>query len=203
MSIVVLTGGPCGGKSSCLAKIKDHFMSKGYMVFCIPEMPVLLKEGGCPNPGVENNKMLIEFEVALLQAQLQMENSFKQIAKSTGHKYIIIADRGIMDIAAYMNPEDWAYTLTRAWITELDIMQRYDAVIHLVTAADGAPDHYKFGNVTDDNGVAVFRCEPPELAVELDKKIKAAWSKHEKHVVVGNDVASFQEKIDKVIRSIE
>ena len=203
MSIIVLTGGPCGGKSSCLSQIKEHFMSKGYMVFCIPEMPTLLMKGGCQYPGTENKDKLIEFEVALLQAQLQMEDSFKQIAKSTGHKYIIIADRGIMDIAAYMNPEDWATTQESAGITELDIMQRYNSVIHLVTAADGAPDHYKFGNVTDDNGVAVYRCEPPEQAVELDSKIKAAWSKHHKHVVVGNDVASFQEKIDKVIRSIE
>ncbi len=178
-------------------------MDKGYMVFCIPEMPTLLMKGGCQYPGTENKAMLIEFEVALLQAQLQMEDSFQRIAKSTGHKYIIIADRGIMDIAAYMHPEDWTTTQESAGISECEILQRYDAVIHLVTAADGASDHYKFGNVTDDNGVPVFRCEPPEVAVELDGKIKSAWSKHQKQVVIGNDVASFQEKIDKVICSIE
>ncbi len=61
MSTIVLTGGPCGGKSSCLAKIKDHFINKGYMVFCIPEMPTLLMKGGCQYPGTENKKMLIEF----------------------------------------------------------------------------------------------------------------------------------------------
>ena len=29
---------------------------------------------------------------------------------------------------------------------------RYDGVVHLVTAADGAPEHYKYGVVEDDSG---------------------------------------------------
>ena len=29
---------------------------------------------------------------------------------------------------------------------------RYDGVVHLVTAADGAPSHYKYGVVEDDSG---------------------------------------------------
>jgi hypothetical protein len=41
-------------------------------------------------------------------------------------------------------------------------------VLHLVTAADGAPEYYKYGKVKDDLGNVVIRHETPEQAVALD-----------------------------------
>jgi hypothetical protein len=43
-----------------------------------------------------------------------------------------------------------------------------DGVLHLVTAADGAPEYYKYGKVKDDLGNVVIRHETPEQAVALD-----------------------------------
>ena len=48
---------------------------------------------------------------------------------------------------------------------------RYDAILHLVTAADGAVSFYG----TDTNAI---RSESPELARELDGKTKAVWHGH-------------------------
>ena len=41
MKTIVLTGGPCAGKTTALVKIMEHFSSIGYKVFIIPELPTL------------------------------------------------------------------------------------------------------------------------------------------------------------------
>ncbi len=50
---------------------------------------------------------------------------------------------------------------------------RYDAIIHMVTAADGAEHHYNLSS--NEEGV---RTETPEQAKELDKKTSGAWSRY-------------------------
>ena len=43
---VVLTGGPCGGKSTALAQMRTHFEQKGFTVLCAPEAATLLFTAG-------------------------------------------------------------------------------------------------------------------------------------------------------------
>lgn len=43
---IVLTGGPCAGKTTALVKIIDHFSSMGFKVFTIPEVPTLFAQSG-------------------------------------------------------------------------------------------------------------------------------------------------------------
>ena len=43
---IVLTGGPCAGKTTALVRIIEHFSSLGYKVFTIPEVPTLYSQGG-------------------------------------------------------------------------------------------------------------------------------------------------------------
>lgn len=38
---IVLTGGPCAGKTTALVKVIEHFTSLGYKVFTIPEVPTI------------------------------------------------------------------------------------------------------------------------------------------------------------------
>lgn len=72
-------------------------------------------------------------------------------------------------------------------ITEDYIRQRYDGVVHLVTAADGAAEFYRYGEVSDDAGHRVYRTETPEEAIDLDQRMQKCWSAHPRHVVVGNE----------------
>lgn len=46
-------------------------------------------------------------------------------------------------------------------------VKRYDGVLHLITAADGARQFYKSGQVQDDAGHDVIRRETADEAVEL------------------------------------
>ena len=43
---IVLTGGPCGGKSTAMAAISERLNALGYQVFVVPEVATLLVTSG-------------------------------------------------------------------------------------------------------------------------------------------------------------
>jgi hypothetical protein len=92
---VALTGGPCGGKSSCLSKLQADL--KGVAdIYTVPEVPTILLMNGCQFPGFDGSEAaLISFEVNLIKLQLEMENSFIGIAESTGRPSLVVCDRGM------------------------------------------------------------------------------------------------------------
>jgi len=77
---------------------------------------------------------------------------------------------------------------------EQAIRARYDAVLHLVSAADGAEQFYTTANNAE-------RTEGLELARELDKKVIQAWSEHP-HLRVINNHENFDTKINRVLQEI-
>ena len=81
---LVLTGGPCGGKSSALSVIKASLETKGYDVYSAPEVPTIMISGGCAYPGNDGGLKLLAFETAIIKLQLQLEDSFSVVAASTG-----------------------------------------------------------------------------------------------------------------------
>ena len=60
---------------------------------------------------------------------------------------VILCDRGVMDGSAYMNALNWQALLDEMSLNTVILRdRRYDAIIHLVTAADGAPEFYNLDN---------------------------------------------------------
>ena len=57
---------------------------------------------------------------------------------------------------------------------------RYDAVFHLVTAAQGAERFY-----TLDNNQA--RSESPQEARDVDERLVASWNGHPRHYIIDNN----------------
>ena len=51
---IVLTGGPCAGKTTAQVRIVEHFSNLGFKVFTVPEVPTMYSQGGwsylTPNP---------------------------------------------------------------------------------------------------------------------------------------------------------
>jgi len=116
---IVLTGGPCGGKSSSLDKIIETFAAKGYDVLAAPEVPTILMNGGCRYPGIDGGKKLEDFEIALMSLQMQMEDSFRRVARSTGRPTLLVLDRGMADPAAYIRTKDMDKVLrAQGWSRE-------------------------------------------------------------------------------------
>lgn len=54
---VVLTGGPCGGKTTALSEIKARLDALGFLVLCVPEAATLLFSGGARLPSHENSAL--------------------------------------------------------------------------------------------------------------------------------------------------
>ena len=74
---------------------------------------------------------------------MDFENYFIEIAKIQKQDVIIFCDRGMMDTTAYCSKEvaDKVFEET-GWQLQQITNHRYDAVFHLVTAADGAEKFY-------------------------------------------------------------
>ena len=116
---------------------------------------------------------------------------------------LVVVDRGAMDIAAYLPRASWLSVLSSNGLTEEDLLRRYDAVLHLTTAAAGASDFYKRGSVTDDSGQGVYREETQEQARELDCKIMEAWKKHPRRGVITNETDGFEGKLQRATDFVE
>lgn len=188
---VVLTGGPCAGKSTALRWIHDIFENKDCKVIFIPETASELIQNGI-TPWEAS--ALKEFQNLLLRRQLEKEADYEASIKFLNRdKYLFIYDRGALDGHAYLSNEDWQYCLDDNQITEKDALGRYDACIHLTTAAKGAEEHYTLG----EN----IRTETIEEARDLDDRTLAAWQEHKNHKIIDNST-DFDGKMQRLIEEI-
>lgn len=70
-----------------------------------------------------------------------------ELAQLAKQEAVILTDRGLMDGSAYMKPECWQTLMDeKGWNEAVLRDRRYDAVIHLVTAANGASEFYNMAN---------------------------------------------------------
>ena len=188
---LVLTGGPCGGKSTALTKIYEELTQKGYTVLIVPESATEVVLSGVTPTLIGN----ISFQEILFEKQLQKEELYKKITQCIqNNKIVLLYDRGIIDNKCYMQNSDFKSMLKKFNTNEMEIKTRYNAVFHLVTAADGAEEYY-----TTKNNTA--RKESVEEAKILDKKCIAAWNGHP-HLRVIDNSTDFETKINRVLEEI-
>jgi len=127
---------------------------------------------------------------------MSLEDVFLKIAVESKQRCVIICDRGVMDGSAYTDQNVWQALLDETgWNTIQLRDRRYEAVIHMVTAADGAEQFY-----TDENNQA--RYESRDEAIALDKKLVNAWVGHPHFSIIGNKDEGFQKKVDKCVESV-
>ena len=190
---IVLTGGPCAGKTTALQQIEREFTERGYHVLMVPEAASILISAGIRPFGPYAMDMA-EFQKYVIGLQMDLENYAETSAENDSNPCLIVCDRGILDDRAYVSEKVWN-NLLNAWkVTNFDLMNRYDLVLHLRTAALGKEEFY-----TLDNNNA--RTETPAEAREKDQKTLEAWLGHEKLKVIGNEM-TFQDKIRKVVEEI-
>ena len=195
---IVLTGGPCAGKTTALVRIIEHFSSLGYKVFTIPEVPTLYSQGGW-NYLTKNYNLYYEGERAILETQLALEDSFMRMAEVCTKPTLIVCDRGTMDISAYMTPEMWEDITSKSNTNSNELRSRYDAILHMVSAADGAEQYYT--TATNATRYEQMNEEGLRIARELDKKVIKAWTGHP-HLRVINNNDDFNAKLNRVLLEI-
>jgi len=195
---IVLTGGPCAGKTTALVRVIEHFSNRGYKVFTIPEVPTLFTQAGMDYL-TRNKAFFYEGEKATLEVQIALEDKFLRMAEQLDQPSLIVCDRGTMDISAYMSAEVWEQITRAVGTSTPQLRSRYDAVLHLVSAADGAEEFYTTANNAqrlekkDEEGLRTARM--------LDKRVIRAWTGHP-HLRVINNHDDFETKMSRVIKEI-
>jgi len=142
---LVLTGGPCGGKTTGQARLSTFFENLGWKVYRVPETATVLLGGGVNFADLPEYAQ-IEFQENLLRTMIQIENSFFALAEASERNCLVICDRGTMDASAFVSKQEWDEILQRNMCDEVDIRDnRYHQVVHMVTSAKGAEQYYTIG----------------------------------------------------------
>lgn len=191
---IILTGGPCAGKSTSISKIKRKFEEEGFIVLVVPETATELIEMGI-KPFGENKVDMYEFQKYVFSHQLNKEALIDAYINQNKNKDIIVLyDRSLIDNKSYVSEEDFKRLLKEFNLTEAELYHRYDMAIHLLTAAKGTEFY------TLENNQA--RSESKEEAIIQDDKTLNCYLGFPHHIIIDNST-SFEDKINRVITEID
>ena len=114
-----------------------------------------------------------------MRMQINLEDNFTELARNEGLPSVILCDRGLMDGSAYVSEEMWQAIMDEVGMSQTQLRdKRYDGIIHMVTAADGASDFYNKGNEA--------RYEDIKNAIDVDHRLRHAYFGHSRFYIVDN-----------------
>lgn len=188
---IVLTGGPCSGKTTFTSRARQVFAERGYRVIIDNESATDLITGGI-SPATMG---MYEFQKYCVALQLKKEElCYKAAQEITGDKVLIFIDRGIFDDMAYVGEEAFREILKEFDLKLEDLNDRYDLVVHLVTAAKGKEEAYTYAN-------NAARYESIDQARAMDDMALSSWESHPNRVIIGNE-NEFEVKMINAIQSV-
>ncbi len=175
--LIVLTGGPCGGKSTILHYLSQKLSDIGYFPIIIPETATELILSGVSPETVGQPA----FQRLAARKQASKEKIFLDAARMMKHKRIVLlCDRANPDLKSYTTPEDFALMLEEF---NTDFVQfrdlPYVGVVFLRSVAVDKPLIY-----TTANNQA--RKETVAEAKALDELTLKAWTGHPHLRIIDN-----------------
>ena len=204
---IVLTGGPCAGKTKVLNGVRKNLEEDGYYVITVPETAESLIGGKI----IPYEDIIVKFQEQILDIQKAKEDNaieyaeclakilesgniinkdLKEYSKSKG--IIIIFDRGLLDNRAYLPHDEYNNLLKRKGINELSRLDNYDMVIDLISMANLKKEAYQNSDI---------RSEDDKLAKDLDIKTSGAWLIYDDLITV-KPTNTIDEKINYVYQLI-
>ncbi|MBQ9315259.1 MAG: ATP-binding protein [Atopobiaceae bacterium] len=187
MPKIVITGGPCAGKTTLMGLLAAAFVGRGREVVLVNECATeLLAQGITP----DSCGSVLGFQRHVFDLQLEKEDRLAGMSPDA----VVLLDRGLMDNAGYLPDDELDMLLSERGMTRADAYARYDAVVHLVTAAIGAEKF--FSHETNEH-----RLEGVEEAVRVDEALRAGWSGHPNLQVVNNE-GTFEDKLNRAIAAV-
>jgi CYTH domain-containing protein/predicted ATPase len=195
---VVLTGGPCSGKTSALAYLRQGLADRGVRVITVPEAATLvITSSGLDvvamaahdRPGF----VAMQLEIVRLQQALR-EQALRLARLHPEGPLVVLFDRAEPDGAAYMDEREYRSVLDGVGLTPAGVRDSYNAAIHLVSAAEGAEAAYTLSNNP-------ARTETPRQARAADRRTLAAWVGHP-HLRVVDNGGDFQHKLHRALEHV-
>ena len=189
---IVITGGPCAGKTTGLSYVERELTKIGYKVVFLNETATEIILSGANHTAFKNN---LDFETQIIKLQLEKEKFYEDLCKTLpNEKVILVCDRGVMDCKAYSTQEEFTEILKNLKLEEVQLRDNYDAVFHLVTAAKGAEEFY-----TKANNEA--RRENLQEAIIADNKTMNCWTGHPHFRAIDNST-NFENKMKRLVKEI-
>lgn len=189
---IVISGGPGGGKSSCMPALRRHFEGLGYGVITVPETASELIKSGISAVTLGSQT---DFQTCLMRLQLEKEKILTDYAARLGKETVLmLLDRGVQDNRAYLTEEEFSAVLDRNGISAERALLGYDAVFLMRSPAVDKPSYY-----TTENNSA--RTETVSEAAAADGKTAQAWSAHPELRIIPNS-GDFEAKTAALIDGI-
>lgn len=163
---IVVTGGPSGGKTTLIDALQKEFKNR---LAVVPEAASILYRGGFPRRATEKAREHAQRAICFTQRELE-----NLAADETSTSYII-CDRGSLDSVAYWPSGSESFFASLGTDKDAELA-RYQWVIHLDTAAQ---DYFDSSNP--------IRTESHLQALELNARIKEAWSGHPQRVIIAHE----------------
>ena len=126
---IVLTGGPCAGKTTALARLSAKLADWGFRVLLVPEVATMLISGGLSDIGAiaADPARFFVIEGEFLRFQRALREWYRSPALAP-EKVVIIYDRGESDVVAYIGPEVFGALLALQHLNAADVRDSYDVV---------------------------------------------------------------------------
>ena len=191
---IVLTGGPCAGKTTYLNYIKESFKKNNINCIIVPEAATLLI-----NKGFDPEEWkAMDFQRMVLERELYEEREIAKYINEFGSKcdpLVIIYDRGICDNRAYLDRQDEYHSLLLEYrLDGMQVLDSYDMVFDLLSMATCKPSAY-----TTLNNEA--RKEKQDFAKKLDKKTSNAWANHRNMKIISGN-CSIEEEANNILHYV-
>lgn len=200
---IVITGGPVGGKSEGIKIVKKRLREMGYRVFVIDEIATRWFSGAFPDIGEIYNRDFqtyckIQSEIVL--ACLEEIKRYEDLAELMPREnFVLLIDRGPMDIAAYMPTDYFMAVLEQNRLSLCDVRDNFDGAIHLVSTADGAEEVWLKAMGEKQNEARW------EISLEqtrfLDKRTQQVWV-GTPHLRVIDNSTDWEGKIERLWRAV-
>jgi hypothetical protein len=129
----VLTGGPCGGKTSSLNFLTENLIKEGYSVNVIDESVTrLLNLGYKPNKNIST----FDFQDLLFKIQFIREYFLE------GRSNILLCDRGLFDGKAYIDENKFNEILEINKTNDYNILKTYDGALYFKSISFEFPEDF-------------------------------------------------------------
>ena len=153
---IVLTGGPCGGKTNSIEFLSQKLTEQNYLVKIVDETAnSLLKLGYMPSENIST------FDFQNLLFKIQFLNEYMSESKTN----ILLCDRGLFDGKVYMGNDDFQKILALNKVKEKEAFSTYDGALYFRSISYEYPDEFSKKRIY----------ESPEIGRIRDERCKEIW----------------------------
>ncbi|MDD5980423.1 MAG: AAA family ATPase [bacterium] len=154
---IVLTGGPCGGKTNSIEFLSKKLSDLDYSVKIVDETAnYLLKLGYMPSVNIST------FDFQNLLFKIQFLNEYMSEGKSN----ILLCDRGLFDGKVYIDNNDFQRILDSNKVEEKKVFSTYDGALYFRSISHEYPDEFSKKRIY----------ESPEVGRIRDERCKEIWA---------------------------